>query len=92
MLLCSCVFCIQNDLFNAFNIIFHRRCILAYIKSDIISGQVIVVCSVKVGHCCCCLPTMMTLARGESDLTTCGPPASFSVHRDTDRVCLQIQG
>ena len=31
---------------------------------------------------CCCLPTPMTLAGGggESDVTACGPPASFSVH------------
>ena len=31
--------------------------------------------------CCCCLPTPMTLASGgDSDLPTCGPPTSFSVH------------
>ena len=30
---------------------------------------------------CCCLPTLRTLAnRGESNLTACGPPTSFSVH------------
>ena len=31
----------------------------------------------------CCLPTPMTLASGgggESNVTTCGPPANFSVH------------
>ena len=31
--------------------------------------------------CCCWLPTHMTLASGgESDVPTCGLPASFSVH------------
>ena len=31
---------------------------------------------------CCCLPTPFTLASGggESDLPTCSPPASISVH------------
>ena len=33
-------------------------------------------------RCCCCLPTPMTLASGGggSDVSACGPPASFSVH------------
>ena len=37
---------------------------------------------VNMYHGCCCLPTPMTLASGggESDVPTCGPPASFSVH------------
>ena len=37
--------------------------------------------SLKYLCCCCCLPTPLTVASGgESDLTACGPPASFSVH------------
>ena len=32
-------------------------------------------------HCCCCLPTPMTLNNGgEFDLPDCGPPTIFSVH------------
>ena len=38
--------------------------------------------------CCCCLPTPMTLASGgESDLPTCGPTASFSIHLTSSVSC-----
>ena len=59
-------------------------------------------CVVLILLCCCCwcLPTAMTLAigwgGGGSDVTACGPPASFSVHQVsslvTGGVCPQIQG
>ena len=44
---------------------------------------------------CYCLPTPLTLASGgESDLPSCGPPASFSGQqcRHSGRVCPQFQG